>query len=91
MDIKEIKKIIKGSTSVLVLDDGEPSFVVLDYKAYKDLISDKVDDKDDKVKPDPSSSRGNEREVLDRLNKDILALKDQIEAEEKAINQQVVD
>ena len=105
MTIDELKKMIKNSTSVLVLEEGEPSFVILDYKAYKDIAIKKSDEKEIKIKSVKGSSVGNgsyaseaksdraqldrlgesEREVLDRLNKEILALKDQIEAEERTI------
>jgi len=92
MDINELKKLIKSSTSVLVLDDGEPSFVVLDYKMYKDLVV----DRGEKEIPINHSANGislnshnsqheREVEILERLNKEILALKNQIEMEERGV------
>ena len=117
MNIDELKKLIKNSVSVLVLDNGEPSFVVLDYKTYKNLAMDKEGEKEVKINPVRSSfaevskeetrvfgaretsnginyplsngqysrerEREHETEILDRLNKEILALKAQIEMEEK--------
>ena len=105
MEISEIKKLIKNSTAVLVLDNGQPSFVVVDYKMYKDLVSDRVGEKEVKITKEQQSNHvfnGNPRkeraeqssydgytlherdmEVLERLNKEILALKNQIESEEK--------
>ncbi len=38
MNIEELKKLVKNSTAVLVLDNGEPSFVILKYDTYKDLV-----------------------------------------------------
>lgn len=92
MNIEELKKLVKNSTAVLVLDNGEPSFVILGYDAYKDLVIQEpvkeVKIKNglhrDEVKP--ASSQGApdvELEVLERINKDILALKEEIEKEEK--------
>ena len=97
MDIKELKKLIKSSTSVLVLDDGQPSFVLLGYDMYKDLVSGKNIEKEVKITQSSNNSRTNimnevsqnherESEILERLNKDILALKNQIEMEERGIS-----
>ncbi len=108
MDVKELKKLIKNSTAVLVLDNGEPSMVILDYKLYKDLISEK-EEKDIKINHgngnghgdinEPQrmqhigsaigngvSGSGRESELLDKLNREILALKNQIEIEERAFS-----
>ncbi len=97
MDIGEIKKLIKGSTSVLVLDNGEPSFVILDYKMYKDIVGSKDGEEKEIAIKNAQISNGNggangrslherEAEILDRLNKEILALKTQIEIEEKGLS-----
>ncbi len=89
MDINELKKLIKNSTSVLVLDNGEPSFVILDYKMYKNLTLDKEGEKEVKINHPLSNgqySREHETEILDRLNKEILALKAQIEMEERGLS-----
>ena len=93
MNIDEIRKLIKNSTAVLVLDNGQPSFVVVDYKMYKDLVSDRVGEKEVKIIKEQHGNGGfsgyrlHERdvEVLERLNKEILALKNQIESEEKGL------
>ena len=100
MQIEEIKQIIKGSTAVLVLDNGEPSFVILGYKMYKDLVADKVGEKEIKINqaqfPKENSYNGyspkeRETEILERLNKEILAIKNQIEMEERGLSSQSVD
>ena len=39
MDIKELKKLIKNGGSAVILENGEPSFVVLGYETYKNLDS----------------------------------------------------
>lgn len=95
MDINEIKKLIKGSTAVLVLDNGDPSFVVMDYKMYKDLVSEKSGEKEIKIHNNGGYRHSNfherDSEILERLNKDILALKNQIEAEERGLGGMGVD
>lgn len=81
---------LKKSTAVLILENGDPSIVVVDYKTYKELIGD--DGKELPVPPPPSSSQrfavpsSGEVELLERINKDILALKEQIEEDEKALD-----
>ena len=99
MNIEELKKLVKNSTAVLVLDNGEPSFVILNYDAYKDLVlGEPVKEvkishagNNHAVNPTNGSSKDTapssevESEVLERINKDILALKEEIEKEEKGV------
>jgi hypothetical protein len=98
MNINELKKLIKNSTSVLILDEGEPSFVVLNYNTYRDLTGEKSEV--EKVSTRQSSResvfggqsiREKETEILERLNKEILALKAQIETEEKGLSSSELD
>lgn len=107
MNINELKKLLRNSTSVLVLDNGEPSFVVMGYQTYKDLSASRAEEKEIPVRNNDNSSRysyagqayperirhddgvsaqynrDRETEILERLNKEILALKSQIEMEER--------
>ena len=99
MNIEELKKLVKNSTAVLVLDNGEPSFVILNYDTYKDLVlAEPVKEikishfaKDNPVSVANGISKNGhesvqndtEPEILERINKDILALKEEIEKEEK--------
>lgn len=114
MNIDELKKLVKHSTAVLVLDNGEPSFAILSYEMYKDLVLGSKLGEGSRVEPGISvekeikinhattnSANGldngvervpvkpalaeNELEILERINKDILALKSEIEKEEKMI------
>ncbi|MDP3792812.1 MAG: hypothetical protein Q8Q89_03740 [bacterium] len=102
MNIDELKKLIKDSTSVLVLDNGEPSFVIVGYETYKNMASNLNIEKEVPIKhslghtPPVSNGRSyheheKETEILDRLNKEILALKSQIEAEEKGLSSSGLD
>jgi hypothetical protein len=90
MDINELKKLIKKNTSVLVMDNGEPSFVLLGYDMYKSLISEKGGEKEVKITqsasgPGMTPYQEKEAEILERLNREILALKNQIEQEERGL------
>lgn len=99
MNVEELKKLVKHSTAVLVLDNGEPAFAILGYEMYKDLV---LAGKEKEIKINHSSANGavvreensvpkpilpeNELEILERINKDILALKSEIEKEEKVVS-----
>ena len=101
MNVDELKKLVKHSTAVLVLDNGEPSFAILSYETYKDLVlggkekekeikinhavTNGIDHSEDRIPPVKPALPDNELEILERINKDILALKSEIEKEEKMI------
>ena len=136
MNTDELKKLLKNSTTVLILENGEPSLVILGYDTYKDLISghsgaefevplrrdskgapaqEKVSDgkladgfrqgRDNAGIPNHTPKAGavgqaeafqnriieKESELLEKINKQILALKDEIENEEKSADISSVD
>ena len=135
MNTDELKKLLKGSTAVLILENGEPSFVILGYDAYKGLVSEQEEevkinrlatdlpDADVETPSRPVSSetaaqprpfkkeRGQrdsaqlwerdgqfrhrvgekESELLEKINRQILALKDDIDKEEKSTEISAVD
>lgn len=85
-----------------MLDNGEPSFAILSYEMYKDLV---LSNKEKEIKINHGMANGNglsynreeniapkpvipenELEILERINKDILALKSEIEKEEKMVS-----
>ena len=100
MNIDELKKLVKHSTAVLVLDNGEPSFAILSYEMYKDLVlggkekeikinhavPNGVSHNENGISPVKPALPENELEILERINKDILALKSEIEKEEKLVS-----
>lgn len=80
---------LKKSTAVLIMENGDPSLVVVDYATYKGLLGEgneapKTASPAALVAPKPGLTPG-ETELLERINKDILALKEQIAEEEKAL------
>ena len=92
MDIGEMKKMLKNSTAVLIMDNGEPSFVVVNYESYRDLLANPAAGGEREIKINATNgtalskvSASGEVELLERINKDILALKAQIEEEEKQL------
>lgn len=103
MVIDELKEIIKNSsTAVLVMDEGKPSFVILDYEAYKKIIgvnsvpAEPIKDKNQSFKTVTGPAvmprtESRESEILERLNKEILAIKNQIEMEEAQKTEPTID
>ena len=107
MKVEELKKLMNKSTAVLIMDNGDPSFVAISYEAYKDLVlkSDighevKVNhgldvSEQPVIKPESSMPKSgqetvrpmneSELEMLDRINKEILALKEEIQKEERLL------
>jgi|SRR3989344_1599945 len=114
MDTGELKKLLKASTAVLILDNGEPSFVILGYDSYKSLLSNQesevqikhtdTDSEENRPNLPESQPKNNigtpvrasfnfqhkigekEAELLEKINKEILALKNEIEKEEKTVD-----
>jgi len=106
MNTDELKKLLKNSTTVLILENGEPSLVILGYDTYKDLISGlsgtevevplrrdangtSAQDKGSKTFQNRIIEK--ESELLEKINKQILSLKDEIENEEKSADIPLVD
>lgn len=106
VDTQELKKMLKGSTAVLILDNGEPSYVILGYDAYKGLLSDqekeiKINHRPRQETSSPDSAGDDQRfqhrisekesEFLEKINKQILSIKDEIDKEEKIATNPHVD
>ena len=89
VEIKELKNLLKNSGSILIMDNGEPSFVVMNYQTYRDLAlqepKKEIQVKDGNGAVMKINPREEELEILERINKEILSLKDEIEKEEKAL------
>lgn len=98
MDIRELKQLLKNSASVLILDEGEPAFVILDYRVYRQLTGEQSRQDAARFSDAPAANGAvestpvapiaqpslspQELEAIERLNKEIQALKEQIEAEQ---------
>lgn len=89
MNVNELKKLLKGSGSVLLMENGEPSMVVMSYRSFREMCSSRTEEREVRINHAGSQyayfGRERETEVLDRLNKEIMALKNQIEAEERSV------
>jgi len=98
---EEIKKLIDKIGGLIVVENNQPKFIFLSYEKFKefvnftkntDIIHKNVDnvDKLDKIGVNYSESvnhseEQSEEHLIEKLNKQILALKEEIEAKEKNI------
>jgi len=65
------------------MENGEPAFIVLTYDKYKGLVIHKNVDNSGNFDKD---SKDSSEEMIDRLNKEISALKDQVAEREREIS-----
>lgn len=78
MDFKQLKRLAKKLGGILVLDGNEPEFVILPYDQYE-KENDMPDDSGENAKgPDE------EEKTIEKLNREILALKEEIRQKESA-------
>ena len=88
MDINELKFLLKNSASVVVMEEGQPSLVIVDYHVYKNMVQAQQG-----LLSQPRTAGSGpvtheqqfspeEQEAVERLNREILALKEQIAMEE---------
>jgi len=83
-----------------MLDNGEPSFVILGYDSYKNLLLSSNQEKEIKINHQNGIAAESqfrhkigekEAELLEKINKEIQALKNEIEKEEKSAEIATVD
>jgi len=78
MDFKQLKKLAKKLGGILVLDGNEPEFVILPYDRYEKENGAPDDSVDNTKGPE------GEEETIEKLNQEILALKEEIHQKESA-------
>jgi hypothetical protein len=90
MDFKKLRDMIKRVGAILVMNGNEPEFVVLSYDKYRAL--DAGEDIEilgrDNTGGEPIGSSEplnyEDQKIFDRLNQEILALKEEIRQKESA-------
>ena|SRR3989344_2221103 len=76
MNFKELKELAKRLGGIVVMADNQPDLVVLSYAGYKNLIA---------TEPAREAGlTGGSTEEIERLNKEISVLKDEIRQREEA-------
>jgi hypothetical protein len=81
MDIKQIRKLLQEHTAVVLVEEGHPPLVVKILKPPEEPEEVPISARWPKSRP-PVSDTASQDSVLERLNKEILALKEQIAQEE---------
>lgn len=76
---EELKDLISRLGSLVIVENNQPKFIVLSYDKFNGVIHKSIDNSGNFDKD------GNE-ELIDRLNKEILALKEQVVEKEKELS-----
>lgn len=98
---EEIKKLISEIGGIVIVEGNEPRFIFLSYEKFleltgrksktqtpdKQIINRFIDKKEDldNNKEGETISEDKEEEILDELNKEILALKEEIKEKEELL------
>ena len=76
---KELQELVSNLGGLLIVENGHPEFVVLTYEKYKGLVIHKNIDNSGNFDKDSNE------EIIDRLNKEISVLKDQVAEREREL------
>ena len=77
---EEMKNLVSRFGTVIVIENNEPKFLVASYDAAKNLVIHK------NIDNSGSFDKNYSEEITDRLNKEILALKEEIARKEKEVS-----
>ena len=79
MDFNQLKKLVKKLGGILVLNGNEPEFVILSYDQYE-----KINGATENTEDGQEKQEQNEEKTIEKLNQEILALKEEIRQKESA-------
>jgi hypothetical protein len=82
MNIEEIRDLVKDGHSVVIVEEGRTPLVVTELKPSHP-VAQEIPISSRWPKPTARPSAPGQDQILERLNKEILALKTQIEQEEQ--------
>ena len=87
----EIREALRSIPVVLVVEDGRPAYVITEYATWRQLANGESvrvsNSRPGHLSPRPSNGRTGETQeaqVLERLNKEILSLREQIQMQEES-------
>lgn len=78
---EELKNLVSQLGSLVVVENNQPRFIVMTYDKFNSVIHKSVDNSSDF---DKNRNEENE-EIIDRLNEEILVLKEQVAEKEKEL------
>lgn len=76
----ELKNLVNRIGAIVVVEGTQPKYIVVSYDRFKDLFIHKNVDTNEDLSNDINE------EIIERLNSDISALKDEVAEKEKEIN-----
>jgi len=80
---EELKELVSNFGTMIIVENNQPKFVVMSYGRARELVIHKnIDNSGDFVNFDRDSGE----ETIDRLNKEILVLKEQVAEKEKGLS-----
>lgn len=80
MDFSELKQLAKKLGGILVMNGNSPEFVVLAYDQYQKLTGGAHTER----RANPNRLTPEEEQTIEKLNEEILALKEEIRQKEEA-------
>ena len=83
MDTKQIRQLLRENAAVVLVEEGHPPLIVRELPATEQPQDVPISARWPKARPQPPASQ---ESVLERLNNEILALKEQIAQEESALS-----
>ncbi|MBP6886026.1 MAG: hypothetical protein KBC02_02180 [Candidatus Pacebacteria bacterium] len=82
MDTKQIRQLLKENAAVVLVEEGHAPLIVRELQATEEPQEVPISARWPKSRPPAAATQDS---VLERLNNEILALKEQIALEEQAI------
>ncbi|MEX1064303.1 MAG: hypothetical protein WD898_02020 [Candidatus Paceibacterota bacterium] len=84
MDFRKLKELAKKMGGILVMDGDKPEFIILPYEKYSETSDDERHFSSEGGDKNASGADENEQKNIDDLNREILALKEEIRQKESA-------
>jgi hypothetical protein len=84
MDTKQIRKLLRENAAVVLVEEGHPPLIVRELPATEEPQEVPISARWPKSRPS-APAPATQDSVLERLNNEILALKEQIAQEEQAV------
>jgi hypothetical protein len=84
MDIKTIRQLLRENAAVVLVEEGHPPLIVRELQPTEEPQDVPISARWPKSRP-PVPAPAPQESVLERLNNEILALKEQIAQEESAL------
>lgn len=84
----EIRELLNVVGAVLVVQDGSPAYVITEYGAWRQMMHGQPvrvsNGRPGHLSPQRPAADAQESHILERLNKEILSLRNQIQMQEEA-------